>query len=234
MRILERVLGKFTTLIIKGITFFFRKKGYVLMIHWVTDQILAKDYEQYRITTNQFEYMLRFLKGKNIVRLENWENESDFWALTIDDVPETFYINAYPLLKKYSVPFTLFVNVSLLGREGYISVEQLQEMSRCELCTVGSHGDKHSEYVLFNREEACQDLNMSKKNLERLLDKPVELFAFPYGSYYACGYKNKYIAGQVYKYAFGTISCPITYPLVFKKYFLPRINVDQIFLKSIR
>ena len=58
----------------------------------------------------------------------------------------------------------------------------------------------------------------------------VEMFAFPYGSYYACGYANKHLAGDVYKYAFGTVACPITKPSLLKIYYLPRINVDMEFL----
>ena len=63
-------------------------------------------------------------------KFKNWEREEDFYALTIDDVPENFYYNAYPLLKEASIPFTLFVNVSLLNKDGFITKEQLVEMSK--------------------------------------------------------------------------------------------------------
>ena len=167
-----------------------------------------------------------WLKSKNTIRLENWEREEDFYALTIDDVPENFYYNAYPLLKEASIPFTLFVNVSLLNKDGFITKEQLVEMSKCELCTIGSHGVSHGEFALFSWKQALRDLKDSKCELEQIIGKPVEMFAFPYGSYYACGYANKHLAGDVYKYAFGTVACPITKPSLLKIYYLPRINVE--------
>lgn len=203
------------------------------MLHWVGDMVLDAKHERYRISTNQFCELQQWLKTRNIIRLENWEQETDFVALTIDDVPENFYQNAFPLLRETGIPFTLFVNVSLLDKEGFITKDQLLEMSRYELCTIGSHGMSHGEYALLNRMEALKDLEESKAELERLIGKTVEMYAYPYGSYYACGYRNKHLASKVYKYAFGTIVCPITKPMLLKQYFLPRINVDAEFVNSI-
>ena len=106
-------------------------------------------------------------------------------------------------------------------------------MSQCDLCTVGSHGVNHGEYALLKKGDALRDLKESKRVLEQLIGKPVEMYAFPYGSYYACGYANKYLAGDVYKYAFSTIACPITKPLLLKRFFLPRINVNVEFINSL-
>ena len=100
-------------------------------------------------------------------------------------------------------------------------------MSQSEFCTIASHGVSHGEFVLLNKEQALQDLQDSRRELEQIIGKPVEMFAYPYGSYYACGYANKHLAGKVYKYAFGTVACPITKPSFLKKYYLPRINVDK-------
>ena len=61
----------------------------------------------------------------------------------------------------------------------------------------------------------------------------VELFAYPYGSYYACGYTHKHLAETIYKYAFGTVACPITKPSLLNNYFLPRINADVEFINNI-
>ena len=91
-------------------------------------------------------------------------------------------------------------------------------MSQDKLCTIGSHGVSHGEFALLNKEQALRELQDSKYELERIIGKPVELFAYPYGSYYACGYANKHLAEEVYKYAFGTVACPITKPSLLKKY----------------
>lgn len=202
------------------------------MLHWVGDEKLDEEQESYRLSTKQFSIFLSSLKDKNLIRLENWEIERDFYAISIDDVPESFYHNAFPLLKEAGVPFTLFVNTSLLDTYGYISTEQLKEMSENEWCTVGSHGVSHGFYHKLNKVQAMDELRQSKITIESIVGKPVELFAFPYGSFSACGFKNKYLVTEVYKYGFGTVACPITEPLTLPKYFLPRINVNKMYFES--
>ena len=199
--------------------------GYVLMVHQI-----GFDEGEFSITPDEFESLVAFLSKNHTVRLEDWEKEKDFYALTIDDVPDGFYHYAFPILKKYNLPFTLFVSLSLLDTYGYITTEQLVEIAQSELCTVGSHGVRHSEYYLMGEREKIIDLKESQKKLYDLVHKPIELFAFPYGSYYACGLNNKKLVLDTYKYGFGTIKSPITFPLVMPKCFLPRVNVDSSFI----
>lgn len=232
MKIIRRIIGKSCHVFHINAAKCFVPQGKVLMLHWVGDEALDDECEPFRISVAQCKRLLLWLKSKNSIRLENWEHSDDFYALTIDDVPENFYHNAFPLLKEYGIPFTLFVNFSLLNKKGFITKEQLLDMSQCQLCTIGSHGVNHSEYALLDKEEALRDLKESKRELEQLIGKPVEMYAYPYGSYYACGYTNKHVAGEVYKYAFGTVACPITKPLLLKRYFLPRINVDVELIRN--
>lgn len=227
MKLLRRIIGKCCHVFHINAAKFFSERGRVLMLHWVGDEVQDEETEPFRISMEQCKKFLQWLKSKNIIRLENWEKEQDFFALTIDDVPENFYHNAYPLLREAGIPFTLFVNVSLLNKEKFITQEQLVEMAQDKLCTIGSHGVSHGEFALLNKEQSLQELQDSKCKLELIIGKPVEMFAYPYGSYYACGYANKHLAEEVYKYAFGTVACPITKPSLLKKYYLPRINVDK-------
>lgn len=232
-KVFQRIIGKFCHVFHINVAKCFVTQGKVLMLHWVGDDALDDECEPFRISVAQCQKLLLWLKCKNTIQLENWEQSKDFYALTIDDVPENFYHNAYPLLKKYGIPFTLFVNISLLNRKGFITNEQLLEMSQCQLCTIGSHGVSHGEFAMLSNDEALNDLRQSREALEQLIRKPVEMYAYPYGSYYACGYANKHVAREVYKYAFGTVACPITKPLLLKRYFLPRINVDVEFIRNL-
>lgn len=233
MNIFRRIIGKCCHLLVCNISRFLELRGKVLMLHWIGDEEQLDETSRFQISKKEFRTLLSWLKTQNVTRLEDWEYAADFVALTIDDVPQNFYENAFPLLKEYEIPFTLFVNISLLDKVGYITKSQLIEMSQCRLCTIGSHGVNHGEFALLNKKEALKELLDSKHELERLVNKPVRVFAFPYGSYYACGYRHKYMAGEVYKYAFGTVASPITRPSLLKKYFLPRINVDERLLNKV-
>ena len=204
-------------------------QGRILMLHQI-----GREKDEFSITPEEFESLALVLNSKHTIRLEEWEKEDDFYALTIDDVPEGFYLYAFPILQKYQIPFTIFVSISFLNAEGYISTKQLLEMSNSDLCTVGSHGVRHEEYYKLDGKDIANDLKESKRKLSELIGKPVELFAYPYGSYYACGLKNKKQVLDVYKYGFGTAKCPITKPLVLPKYFLPRINVDTTYIETLQ
>lgn len=234
MNLVRRILSKLSQSIVLISSKLFHAKGHILMLHWIENEVIDGDKEPYRISVTQFKKLLTFLKKKNTINLCNWEKEKRYYALTIDDVPESFYYNAYPLLREFNIPFTIFVNISLLDKVGYIKKEQLIQLAKCDLCTIGSHGVNHCEYAYLSKEQVKYELKNSKAVLESIIGREVNLFAFPYGSYYACGFRYKYLALENYKYAFGTIACSITQPLLLNKYFLPRINVDDIYINSLK
>lgn len=220
MKLVRRVVSKILHIFYEHRARNLSERGKVLMFHSVGGET-----DEFNITIEQFEHLLKSLKEKNVARLEEWEEQKDFVCLTFDDVPVSFYTSAYPLLKKYELPFTIFVSCSLLDTDGFITTEMLKEMANCELCTIGSHGWKHDFFYKFSEQDARRDLESSKKRLESLICKEVILFAFPYGSYYACGLMHKHIVLEYYKYGFGTIKSAITDKTIFKKYYLPRINI---------
>lgn len=205
-----------------------RERGRILMFHDIGEKG-----DEFVVTPSDFEKIATILSNEHVIPLECWESEDNFVALTFDDVPESFYAIAYPVLRKYCIPFTIFVSLSLLDKQGYISTSQLKEMSQDELCTVGSHGIRHKEYYKLSKREIEHDLRESAYLLTELIHKPITLFAFPYGSYYACGFGNRHIVSSYYKYGFGTVKCPITMPLFLPKYFLPRINVDSKYISNL-
>ena len=145
MKLVRRAIGKCCHMFHTNVAKLFSERGRVLMLHWVGDEVQDEETEPFRISTEQCRKFLQWLKSKKTIRLENWEKEHDFFALTIDDVPENFYHNAYPLLEEAGIPFTLFVNVSLLDKEEFITRKQLVEMSQSELCTSLFH----KSYLLF-------------------------------------------------------------------------------------
>lgn len=230
MNYIRRTICKLLHLFYEKQSVFKKHKGIVLMLHGVEKN--SANGNLYQITLEECKKLLIFLKRKNTIRLENWKQENDFYALTIDDVPSNFYYNAFPLLREGGIPFTIFVNVSLLDSEGYITSCQLKEMADCDLCTVGSHGITHSLYYKMSKTNAQKDLAESKRILEGIIGKKVEMYAFPYGSYYACGFVNKVLVTQIYKYGFSTIAAYITEPQSLPDYFIPRINVDSNFIKK--
>lgn len=218
---LGRIVNRFYISVYRLISKLVSHSGIVYMMHSVGLDNPPKNC--LNLTMERFYYFVDIIKKKNVISLENWESSRNFVALTFDDVWESFYQNAYPILQKNGIPFTLFVSIELLDKPNYITTEQLLRLSKDPLCTIGSHGMHHTYFSKLTKQQLESEFVESKNHLEKLINKEVKLFAFPYGSFFASGLTNKSIVLRYYKYAFSTIPTPISKGL-FKKYFLPRIN----------
>ncbi len=220
-----RLIGKIGHVTLEILSNILPNKGQIFMLHDI-----GEEDGDFILTPNQFENFLVIHKKDNFIRLENLSQSHNFIALTIDDVPEGFYKYGFPLLKKYNIPFTIFVNIALINKPGYLNSLQLTELAKNKLCTIGSHGTVHQFYKNLSKIEKRSFLKDSKDELSAICNVPIDLFAFPYGSYYACGYKDKKLVLKYYKYGFGTVNSAITRPSLFHKYFIPRRNLTSQFI----
>jgi len=153
------------------------------------------------------------------------QNRKSF-AITFDDVFENIYTNAYPILKRYQVPFTLFVATGLLDKPGYLTSSQLLELSRDNLCTIGAHTVNHVRLRTCKR--AYQEIVESKEELEKMLGRKIKYFAYPYGSIFACSQRNiKQTEKAGFWAAFSTIKGFVPLNLDKNRFFLPRNNGDH-------
>lgn len=151
--------------------------------------------------------------------------------LTFDDVDESVYTLAYPVLKAYSVPFTIFVNISLLDSPGYITLSQLKELSNDQLCTVGSHGSSHVFYRSLNGSLVHDEFLYSRVFLECHLNRCVDYFAFPFGNFYSCSIREYLLARKSgYQFCFWTFDSGLL-PF-FISHFIPRKNVDVRYIDA--
>jgi len=110
------------------------------------------------------------------------------------DAFESVCDNALPELARRRIPSTLFVPSGCLGkRQQWISDETHTDFSEVvldadrlkaldgEFVAIGSHTVSHADLSVLSEKEAEKELTESKVNLELILGRPVELFAFPYG-----------------------------------------------------
>lgn len=144
-------------------------------------------------------------------------------AITFDDGLEDLYTMAYPFLKSKGIPFTAFIITDLLGTPGYITEEQLKEMAKDPLVTVGSHGTSHEILKGMPVSKQKAELISSKKRLEDIIGKPVEIFAYSHGQYDP---ETLRLVTE-YRYACSVRSLPLNFLTAKKRYLLPRYNVDN-------
>jgi len=104
-------------------------------------------------------------------------------AITFDDGYYNNYKYAYPVLKKYNLPATIFVIVNKVGMPGYLHWEEIKEMSDSGIITIGSHTMNHLWLPDVAPKILEKEVRESKSILEKKLGKDVRLFCYPIGAY---------------------------------------------------
>lgn len=128
-------------------------------------------------------------------------------VLTFDDNYRGFYENAFPILKKHNFPAVEFVHTKFVGsstgEHPKMSWDQLKELVKSGLVTIGSHTETHpADITLLNYDEQHKEIFESKEILEKHLGIKIDYFAYPDG-------KNDEICQDLvkeagYKMAFAT------------------------------
>jgi len=111
-------------------------------------------------------------------------------ALTFDDAYESVYTTAAPLLAARDYPFTIFVNTNAVGRPGYMTWDQLDELASREGVTLANHSTDHGHLARKPDEPKDQwqqriehSLDGAQRELKQRLGVDTPMFAYPYGEF---------------------------------------------------
>ena len=104
-------------------------------------------------------------------------------AVTIDDAYEdTPRAVAESLASDVSV--TVYVTTGTLDRPGMLSTSQLRALATMgPKVELGAHSESHPHLDALRPGDVRQELLASKRSLEEVVNRPVETFAYPHGSY---------------------------------------------------
>ncbi len=138
--------------------------------------------------------LLEFLEGRQRV-------PKKAVVLTIDDGHQSIYKIAYPILKKFSFPATVFIYSDYLGYGG-LTWSQIHEMGRDGLVDIQAHSKTHtnlnkrlpgeSRDAWLRRVES--EVSAPSNKLREHADTPVIAYAYPYGE------TNKQVIDYLGKY----------------------------------
>jgi len=116
-------------------------------------------------------------------------------ALTMDDAYRSVYTKAYPLLKKYHLPFTLFINSLPIMHESenYLTWDEMREMGK-NGAEFANHTYSHQYLVRDNIESSknyenyvTNEIQKCEVRIEKELGKKVcttpKMLAYPFGEY---------------------------------------------------
>ncbi len=163
----------------------------VLMYHNITPP--DSEHQMNYVSPQSFDRQMEFLKrnGFQVLTLsefvEGIRASRDFHrksvVITFDDGYADNYTDAFPVLKKYGFPATVFMIADRVGDTGYVTWESLREMDAAGF-SVQSHTRRH-EYLPDIKDTAMLDDEIinSKRILETYLRKPVDYLCYPKGGF---------------------------------------------------
>ncbi len=182
-------------LLLAGFAGFLRSKYVVpvLMYHSVTPQG-DPERNPLMVTPRTFEKQMRFLKQYryNVMSLEATADllkegkrlPARLVAITFDDGYKDNYTYAFPILKKYGLPATIFIITQEIGRPDRLSWDEINQMQASGIITFGSHCLGPEPLIKIKSEaEVKRQIFDSKKILEERLGSAVTMFSYPEGKF---------------------------------------------------
>lgn len=186
------------------------------------------------IRLDQFEAHLKHLKdgGYRVMRLSEVvealrggkELPEKAVSITIDDAYLSVYREAWPRLKAYGFPLTLFVTTKDVdgGAKVYVTWNQLRELVR-EGVEIGNHSLTHPHMAELKPEEVAAEYARSQQRFKDELGFAPSLMAYPYGEASLAVIEEAKKAG--FPAGFGQHS-GVTY-LGAPLYYLPRFALNE-------
>lgn len=166
----------------------------VLMYHYIQpsvgrDQLTVS----LSVTPENFEKQMNYLVSHGFTTISPLELEGSLVnktplplrpiLLTFDDGYRDFYLNAYPILKKYNLKATSFIATGLVDRLWYLHSEDISQLALDPNITLAGHTVNHADLTALPSGKVLEELRSGKTQLEKLVGREVSYFAYPYGSF---------------------------------------------------
>jgi peptidoglycan/xylan/chitin deacetylase (PgdA/CDA1 family) len=195
MKILKRVLIVTVSLsiLLGAIYFFWLSPRYVvpiLMYHH-----FGYEESSLFVTPENFIRQMAYIKNKDyeVISLDELvkgiKDKKKFKhktiVITIDDGYKDNFTYAYPILKKYDFPATIFIITNFIGnRPDYMNWDEIRAMSKDSVISFGGH-TKNGIYLpsIKKKEILWDEIAGCKKLIEDKIKKPVKYFCYPIGGF---------------------------------------------------
>ncbi len=165
---------------------------------------------------------INFISPKNFSLNFDEKKSKKTILLTIDDAFSSFYENAWPYLKKERIPFILFVSTQPIGKQGYMSWDQIKEIEKEEFAFIGNHSHSHEYLINYEFTKFKNDIDKSIRLFEENIGYNPKYFSYPFGEF---SLKQKEYISKKFNFAFGQNSGVID--INKDKYELPRFPINE-------
>lgn len=219
----------------------------VYMFHSVVDTP-EQIYSEFAITKESFEKFIRYELSRGQkpmdaetlkLAVDNLDAYKNHFAVSFDDIYDSVFENAYPVLKELQVPFIVFVSPKLIDtidswhKHPMITRKHLKEMASDPLCIIAAHGVEHKYFRNYKDEQAKHSMMDSKQWLEQTFGKSVEFFAFPFGRIVEVSKANiRTLSECDYCCGFSALDGSLKQKWFTGRWYLPRILVSEEYIKN--
>ncbi len=168
----------------------------VLMYHRVCDlsprEARSPLVRDLTVKPTDFEEQMRYLVTNGFIPLLAREVEEALRlgqalpekavAITLDDGYRDNFEHAFPILRKYGIPATIFLVSSTVDTERHLTWEHVRTMQK-EAVGYGSHSVTHADLPSLPPAVLDHELRESKRVIEERLAEPISSIAYPAGRY---------------------------------------------------
>ncbi|MCH8064174.1 MAG: polysaccharide deacetylase family protein [Chloroflexi bacterium] len=172
-----------------------------MMYHRVVDGLEGSNPYNLSISLDRFEMQLRYLadrayRGLTLEELAGKLDSGDKMparsvVITFDDGYKDTFTHAFPILQEYGFTATVFLVSGHIGESSswdagktdaspLMDRSEIFEMARHGI-DFGSHSRTHTSLPALTRDEARNEVAQSKTELEQLMGRKINAFAYPFG-----------------------------------------------------
>jgi peptidoglycan/xylan/chitin deacetylase (PgdA/CDA1 family) len=178
-----------------------RRRAVVLGYHGVADARRRDDLSMLLVAPDRFRAQIELLleAGFRFATLEDFVREAGgspppagLAAITFDDGMRNNHEVAFPILREYGIPATVYVTIGFIdgsspwiggnGDAAMMDEQQLRELAAAGW-ELGAHTMTHPDMSTLSYEQCLREISESAQALERIGQRPVATFAYPFGRY---------------------------------------------------
>ena len=210
-----------------NIKYYSDDKGILSLMYHRFDE---NKYPSTNIQMDVFKQQIKIIKDLKFTFYNPGDLEKNFYIskiekkilITIDDAFSSFYEVAWPYLKEEEIPFILFVSTQTVGKNGYMTWDQIKELEKEKKVYIGNHSHSHEYLVDLKNNNFINDINTSSSIFKNKLGYNPIFFSYPFGEYSAL--IKEYISKN-FKFSFGQHSGVID--LNKDRHELPRFPINE-------
>ena len=188
-----------------NIKYYSDDKGILSLMYHRFDE---NKYPSTNIQMDVFKEQIKIIQKQNYKFYDPKHLEANFQKvkvqkkilITIDDAFSSFYKVAWPYLKEQQIPFILFVSTEAIGKNGYMTWEQIKEVEKESFVSIGNHSHTHGYLVDLKITDFIEDINIASEIFKKHLGYNPIFFSYPFGEYSSL--IKKHISNN-FKFSFG-------------------------------